>query len=52
MEDLKARDYNDSHREVAPLKQAEDAILLDCTELSSRETTQALLEIVRKITDI
>lgn len=52
MENLKARDYNDSHREVAPLKQAEDAILLDCTELSSRETTQALLEIVRKITDI
>lgn len=52
MEDLKARDYNDSHREVAPLKQAEDAILLDCTELSSRETTQALLEIVRKITNI
>ena len=52
MEDLKARDYNDSHREVAPLKQAEDAILLDCTELSSRETTRALLEIVRKITDI
>lgn len=52
MEDLKARDYNDSHREVAPLKQAEDAILLDCTELSSQETTQALLEIVRKITDI
>lgn len=52
MEDLKARDYNDSHREVAPLKQAEDAILLDCTELSNRETTQALLEIVRKITDI
>lgn len=52
IEDLKARDYNDSHREVAPLKQAEDAILLDCTELSSRETTQALLEIVRKITDI
>lgn len=52
MENLKARDYNDLHREVAPLKQAEDAILLDCTELSSRETTQALLEIVRKITDI
>lgn len=52
MEDLKARDYNDSHREVAPLKQAEDAILLDCTELSSRETTQTLLEIVREIADI
>lgn len=47
--DLADRDYNDSHREVAPLKQADDAIMLDCTELSSRETTQALLEIVREI---
>lgn len=52
MYDLIDRDYNDSHREVAPLKQADDAILLDCTELSSRETTQALLEIVREIASI
>lgn len=50
--DLADRDYNDSHREVAPLKQADDAIMLDCTELSSRETTQALLEIVREIAGI
>lgn len=50
--DLADRDYNDSHREVAPLKQADDAIMLDCTELRSRETTQALLEIVREIAGI
>ena len=47
--DLIERDYNDSHRETAPLKQADDALLLDCTDLSVRETTQALLEIVREI---
>ena len=52
LSDLVNRDYNDSHREVAPLKQAEDAIMLDCTELSIRETTQALLEIVREIAGI
>lgn len=34
------------------VKAVQRTILLDCTELSSRETTQALLEIVRKITDI
>lgn len=47
--DLIDRDYNDSHREIAPLKQADDAIVLDCTDLSIRETTNALLEIVREI---
>ena len=47
--DLVDRDYNDSHREIAPLKQSDDAIVLDCTDLSIRETTNALLEIVREI---
>lgn len=51
MADLIDRDYNDSHREIAPLKQADDAIVLDCTDLSIRETTSALLETVRKIID-
>lgn len=49
MADLIDRDYNDSHREIAPLRQAKDAILLDCTDLSIRETTNALLELVREI---
>ena len=29
LEEIKQRDYNDMHRDVAPLKQAEDAVLLD-----------------------
>ncbi len=33
LEDLKQRDYNDSHRAAAPLKQAEDAVLADTSEL-------------------
>lgn len=44
--DLQQRDYNDSHRAVAPLKQAEDAVLVDCTHLNIQETTQKILEIV------
>jgi CMP/dCMP kinase len=31
------RDYIDSHREVSPLRQAEDAILLDNTNLTEKE---------------
>ena len=47
LRDLRERDYNDSHRAVAPLKAAHDAVLLDCTDLTVEETTQELLEIVR-----
>ena len=47
LRDLRERDYNDSHREVAPLKAAHDAVLLDCTDLTVEETTRELLEIVR-----
>ncbi len=31
------RDYIDSHREASPLKQAEDAIILDNTEITEKE---------------
>ena len=41
-EEIAARDYKDSHREISPLKQAEDAIYLDTTGLS-------ILEVVEKI---
>jgi len=34
---LEMRDYIDSHREVSPLKQAEDALLLDNTNLTEKE---------------
>ena len=37
------RDYNDSHRDVAPLRQAEDAILVDTTG-ETLETSLARLE--------
>ena len=37
LQDIIQRDYNDSHREVAPLKQAEDAVLLDTTNMTIDE---------------
>ncbi|MBQ4425622.1 MAG: (d)CMP kinase [Lachnospiraceae bacterium] len=42
------RDWRDSHREIAPLKQAEDAVLLDTSDLSIEEVTQKVLELYRK----
>ncbi|MBF1121878.1 MAG: (d)CMP kinase, partial [Dialister invisus] len=38
----------DSHREVSPLKQAEDAVLLDNSRLTLEETAKAIMEICEK----
>lgn len=43
------RDYIDSHREVAPLKQAEDALLLDNSNLTREEQSQWLYEQAMKV---
>ena len=32
-QDIKERDYRDMHREIAPLKQAEDAVLVDTSDM-------------------
>lgn len=42
LEDIKQRDYNDMHRDIAPLKQAEDAVLLDTTGMTIEEVKQKL----------
>jgi cytidylate kinase len=46
LEDIKARDYRDSTREIAPLKQAEDAIYLDSTNLTIEEVVEKAIEII------
>ncbi len=47
-EDMKKRDYNDSHRAVAPLKQAEDAVLADTSALTFDESLELILSIVNE----
>ncbi len=47
LEDMKVRDYNDSHRPIAPLKQADDAVLADTTTLSFEESLELLVKIVK-----
>ena len=44
--DIQARDYNDTNRSVAPLRQAEDAVRLDTTEMNFQQSRDALLAII------
>lgn len=45
LKDLRARDYADSHRAAAPLKPAEDSVLVDTTGLSLEEAVQKVLQV-------
>ena len=47
---LEMRDYIDSHREVSPLRMAEDALELDNTHLTEKEQFQKALAWVKKKT--
>jgi cytidylate kinase len=47
-EDLRHRDYIDSHREFAPLKPASDSILIDTSFMTVNEVVERILEIVHK----
>ena len=46
--DLADRDYRDSHRAINPLRQAEDAVVIDNSELTIDEQTQVALQIARE----
>ena len=48
LEEIKQRDYQDSHREIAPLKQAEDAILVDTTNVGLEDAINLVLTTVKE----
>lgn len=48
LDDLNTRDYNDSHRETAPLKQADDAVLADTSELDFEQSVELICNIISK----
>ena len=45
--DMQERDYNDMHREITPLRKADDAIELDTTGMSIDEVTEYILRKVK-----
>ncbi len=48
LEEMKQRDWQDMNREVAPLRRAEDAVLVDTSEIDFEESFQVLCELVIK----
>ncbi len=48
LDDVKHRDYQDSTRAIAPLKQADDAVLLDTTAYNLEESQEALYRICKE----
>ena len=47
LQDMKYRDANDAGRSCAPLRQAEDAVLLDNTHLSPEESIEKVIHLIR-----
>ena len=48
LRDINQRDYNDTHRDIAPLKQADDAVLLDTTDMSFDEVVEAIITLAKE----
>lgn len=48
LEEIKQRDYNDSNRAIAPLKQAEDALLIDTSGNTLEESIELLQAVILK----
>ncbi|MDD4699382.1 MAG: (d)CMP kinase [Oscillospiraceae bacterium] len=48
LSDLQQRDYNDSHRAIAPLKPAEDSIMVDTTDNTLQQSIELITNIVKQ----
>ena len=46
-EDIRKRDEQDMNRKIAPLKQAEDAVLVDSSHMTIDEVVQAILDLCK-----
>ncbi|MBQ8924235.1 MAG: (d)CMP kinase [Lachnospiraceae bacterium] len=48
-EDIEKRDYQDMHRDIAPLKQADDAILLDTSDMTVEEVINKISDLIDNV---
>lgn len=48
LRDVNERDYNDSHREIAPLKPAEDSVIVDTSDYNFEESKNLLLKVIKE----
>lgn len=51
LEDIQQRDYADMHREIAPLQQAADAVLVDTTNMGFNEVVEHITAMIHEILD-
>ena len=51
LEDIKKRDYQDSHRENSPLRKTDDATLIDSSNLSIDEVVEIIMKMVNEKLD-
>lgn len=49
LSDIIKRDHEDSTRKIAPLKQAEDAVLLDTTDMTLEEATKTIIGMIANV---
>ena len=47
LRDMEQRDYNDTHRAAAPLRPADDAIMIDNTDMDFAASLELLLDVIR-----
>jgi cytidylate kinase len=47
-DEIQKRDYQDSHRDYHPLKQADDAVLLDTSDMTKEENIEAVIDLIRE----
>lgn len=46
--DIESRDYQDMHREIAPLKQADDAVYVDTSDMNIEQVVECLTQIIEE----
>ena len=51
LEDMKKRDANDASRSCAPLKQADDAVLVDTSNLDFAQSVEAVTDVIKQKTE-
>ena len=52
LEDLRARDYKDENRAVAPLRKVEDSIVIDTSKMTLNETIDRCIDIIKQKIEI
>lgn len=51
LKDVNERDYQDSHREIAPLKPSEDSVMADTSDLDLPQSTEMIIGIIKEKTE-